>query len=123
DLAGTIAHAPDLPDPEVDALLGGVPVHSHVGVQAKLRALPLVKTGWEALTMTDDHLFDLADTDAGADAIVAAWKHAIATYPAAYAAHRLAVFERAISWNGPKPNFVTPAFENGPLLATVGEFH
>ncbi len=124
DVAGTIAHAPDLSDAEVGALLAGTPLRGTPDhLQDKLRALRVERSGWELLALGDDRLFELATTDEQADALVAAWKRAITTYPAAYAAHRLTVFGRAMGWNGPKPNFTTPLDEPSELLAAIGEAH
>ncbi|MGE5185156.1 MAG: hypothetical protein ACM31C_23970 [Acidobacteriota bacterium] len=122
DVAGTIAHAPELSDAEVRALLAGTPLRGAPDhLQARLRELRVERSGWESLALGDDRLFDLATTDEQADALVAAWKHAIAAYPGAYAAHRLSVFGRTMGWNGPKPNFTTPLDEPSELLASIGE--
>lgn len=123
DVAGTIAHAPDLSDADVRALLAGTRLRASDGLQQRLRELRVERSGWESLALGDDRMFDLAQTDDEAAALGAAWRHAIATYPAAYAAHRLAVFGRAMGWNGPKPNFTTPLDEPSALLATIGEAH
>jgi hypothetical protein len=121
DVAGTIAHAPDLPDGDVRELLAGTPLRATTDLQPRMRALRLERNGWESLALGDDRMFDLAEDDAHADAIVAAWKRAIAAYPGAYLAHRVRVFDMAMAWSGPKPDFSSVGNENPEHLATVGQ--
>ncbi len=121
DVAGTIAHAPDLPDGDVRELLAGTPLRAAADLQTRFRAIHPERSGWASLALGDDRMFDLAIDDAHADAIVAAWRRAIAAYPGAYLEYRAVVFARAMGWSGPKPDFSSVGDENPEHLATVGQ--
>jgi hypothetical protein len=121
DTAGVIAQSPPLTDAEVRAMLDGIEVARVDGLQARLRDLNPARNGWE-IALSDKRVFEPATTDSQADAMVAAWRRAIADHPGAYLAFRWRLFRGSIGLTGTRtPPFVTLLDENPTYLGYVGE--
>jgi hypothetical protein len=122
DVAAVIATSEAMPDAEVRALLGDVPLAVARDVQARLRAIDADDTDWQPLSVGEQHVFELVTTDAQAAAMTSAWRRAIAEHPGRYLAHRMVLLGKVLGWTHRRPiPYVTPLSENRDVIAVAGE--
>jgi hypothetical protein len=116
DIAGTLVHLDhDLPDAELAQLFAGSDHRVHRDLHAHLRKIYTPKT-WVPLVSQYEpaamwNLPFSGTTPAPAaqrDAIERIWKHVLATYPAAYVRHRLAVMTEVLSFTTRRPVGTVP---------------
>lgn len=122
DLGAVIAGAPAMSDGEARALLDGVELVGDHDLQARLRALVVDDSDFYPLSQGDHRVFVPATTPAQAEALVRAWRRAIAAYPAAYLAARARLLAGVLGWTASRgAPLVTPLTENAHQLALIGE--
>jgi len=122
DTAGIIDVEPALADDaRVRELLDGIPLTITTDIQARMRELRVADIGW-LITNAEHPPFAPATSEAQAAAFVAAFRRAVAAYPASYLRYRWRVFRATLGILRGRPRpFVTAQDEDPAHLGYVGE--
>ena len=99
DIVGILKHAPAAPDPELEAVLAGTPLHRHTNISAEAVRTYNPRTWW-AVVNGPDRMFDWPATTAHRDALARSWTALVEAHPGAYLHHRLRVFRAVIGLGG-----------------------